>query len=271
MGQFSRMYADNDKEQNQLTVKDMIDNIIDCLNRAQKRIKELGDISFDLSEVTDDMILADDLEQSIDEISGLYEYINSALVFAVYAGEKDVQLHQEGKDDLFGFGPDSAEMRERYLDWAQEIGDNVWYQDGSYELLESFFDEKLFSLSSGLALSKLNLDTNILCDLYNSSDIDALLYLRRFCFGEQLEFVDDLICANNRFIEGEPDETSIKSEDEYHDRKWNLFRSFGVDKDDLGQMVPCSGKSSLENQIESANNRISKQNILTANVKEMEL
>lgn len=51
----------------------LVDNLVDCLQRAQERIKELGEVSPDLPYVTDDMALVDDIEKSLEDLQELFE------------------------------------------------------------------------------------------------------------------------------------------------------------------------------------------------------
>ena len=134
-----------------LSLKDVINNMMDALQRAQERLKELGEVSPDLPHVTDDMLLVDDMEKSIDECESLYERINSTLVFATYAGKKTVALFRDGQNDPFGFGPDGFEMREKYWDWANEFG--AWPADEYYEELQGFFEKKMEGLMEKSAIS----------------------------------------------------------------------------------------------------------------------
>lgn len=125
-----------------LTLRDIINNLTDCLQRSQEFIKEHGEISSELDTITDDILLLDDIEKSLENCSDLFEHMNSAMVFASYAGQKSVKMYENGINDPFGFGPDGFDMRERYWEWTQELGAGIWKEDDYYEALRSFFDKK---------------------------------------------------------------------------------------------------------------------------------
>lgn len=74
-----------------------------------------------------------------------------------------------------------------------------------------------------------------LCEIYNMSDYDALMYLKPFCIGNQLELVNRLISLNLKYIEGE-NITVEGTEDDYHNEKWKLFEQFGVMMNTQGEM-----------------------------------
>ena len=102
---------------NILTVKETIENIMDELNRATTRLKEIGDIQTDT--ITPDEELISDMEMSIERMQDIYQdasdVVGLALIMACYGGSK--------ADELFGLNIefDSSEMRENYLKWAYEI------------------------------------------------------------------------------------------------------------------------------------------------------
>lgn len=144
--------------ENHLALKDIINNLTDCLQRSQEFIKEHGEISSELDTVTDDMLLLDDIEKSLEDCFGLFEHMNSAMVFASYAGQKSVKMYENGINDPFEFGPDGFDMRETYWEWAQEIGAGVWKEDEYYENLSGFFEKKVEQLIKDSELFEDHLD-----------------------------------------------------------------------------------------------------------------
>lgn len=84
------------------------------------------------------------------------------------------------------------------------------------------------------------IDIKKLCEAYNRSDLEALLYLKNFCVGNDSRLIEDLINANlNFYEEGYHRKTAINNEGEYHVKKWDLFERFGVTRGLDDQMVPA--------------------------------
>ena len=85
---------------NILTVKETIENIVDELNRATTRLKEIGDIQTDT--ITPDEELISDMEMSIERMQDIYQDAHDvgglALIMACYGGSK--------ADELFGLNID---------------------------------------------------------------------------------------------------------------------------------------------------------------------
>lgn len=75
-----------------------------------------------------------------------------------------------------------------------------------------------------------------LCELYTDSDLAALHYLKSYCNPEQSIELEHVINLNLKWIEGEAVEVN-GSEEDYHERKWKLFKQFGVLKDAGGEMI----------------------------------
>lgn len=95
------------------------------------------------------------------------------------------------------------------------------------------------------------LDLEDLCFLYNRSELEALLYIARTCPDHQHELLVDLVNANMKHISG-MDVASSMTEAEYHAKKWEFFREFGVCADKSGAMVisrPVSSLSLLASEV----------------------
>lgn len=77
----------------------------------------------------------------------------------------------------------------------------------------------------------------LLCEAFNRGDLDALLYLKDFCTDEKLTELERLIETNLYYFEGVEPTKPVMFEQEYHDRKWMLFKTFGVNCNRGGEMV----------------------------------
>lgn len=84
-------------------------------------------------------------------------------------------------------------------------------------------------------------DAAKLCELYEDSDLAALYYLVPYCSSEQAIELEHLIKLNLKWIEGEAVEVRGREED-YHERKWQLFQQFGVRKDTHSEMILAEEK-----------------------------
>lgn len=69
-----------------------------------------------------------------------------------------------------------------------------------------------------------------LCKAVNSSDFDAFMYLKDFCNLEQEELLERCVVLNTETDIGFGREESTPEEnEEYFDKKWKLFCSFGIE------------------------------------------
>lgn len=86
-------------------------------------------------------------------------------------------------------------------------------------------------------------DAAKLCELYEDSDLATLYYLAPYCSSEQAIELEQLIKLNLKCIEGETVKVN-GSEEDYHERKWKLFKQFGV-QDAHGEMILAEKKERL--------------------------
>lgn len=110
-----------------LTIKEIISNAIDEMQRAKETIGSLHEL---LNEpigdgvaMTDDEILIDDMNSSIERLATIENIILVALNAAVYAGN----IEASGKGFVDDFGADSLSHRAEYLAFAEQY--DLPYQD----------------------------------------------------------------------------------------------------------------------------------------------
>lgn len=103
-----------------LTIKEIINNAIDEMQRARETIGELyeslGEPISDGQPMTDDEILIDDMNSSIERLATIENTILVALNAAVYAGN----IEASGKGFVNDFGADSLSHRAEYLAFAEQ-------------------------------------------------------------------------------------------------------------------------------------------------------
>ena len=110
-----------------LTIKEIIDNAIDDMQRAKETIEDLqGECRYHLGidgTLTDTEVLIDDMEHSIERLATIENTILVALNAAVYAGN----IEASGKGFVNDFGADSLSHRAEYLAFAEQY--DLPYQD----------------------------------------------------------------------------------------------------------------------------------------------
>ena len=89
-----------------LMITDIINNMIDELDRAREMLKG--------NEDAENSMLLSDIESSLERASDLKERIEFALILAVYAGAEDCK-------NGFVYECDNSEWREKYLKAASEV------------------------------------------------------------------------------------------------------------------------------------------------------
>lgn len=103
-----------------LTIKEIINNAIDELQRARESIGYLheciGELISDGYPMTDDEILINDMNKSIERLATIENTILVALNAAVYAGN----IEASGKGFVDDFGADSLSHRAEYLAFAEQ-------------------------------------------------------------------------------------------------------------------------------------------------------
>lgn len=104
-----------------LTIKDIINNVIDELQRAKESIKDKCEGNL----LPHDAELFDDVDKSIERLSSIENTVLVALVAAVYAGN----LESDGKAFNGDFGADSLDHRREYLAMAEQY-DLPYTKDG---------------------------------------------------------------------------------------------------------------------------------------------
>ena len=110
-----------------LTIKEIINNAIDEMQRAQDAIKtlyeRLGEPIGSNTAISDDEMLIEDMNSSIERLATIENTILVALNLAVYAGN----IEASGKGFINDFGADSLAHREEYLAFAEQY--DLPYED----------------------------------------------------------------------------------------------------------------------------------------------
>ena len=97
-----------------LDIEERINNVIDELNRAVERIKEIGE--FYENTITSDEELVSDMQLSIERMQEVYDIIGLALIMAGQCGVYSKKLYSNSNIEH-----DSVFMRKEYLKWALDI------------------------------------------------------------------------------------------------------------------------------------------------------
>lgn len=144
-----------------LSYTDVISNAMDCLQRAQERIKELGEVSPDLPTITDDMTLVDDIEKSLEDLAELESVQMDEKAYSVDINNKDLPVQfavlwgmemadaradEKRYQEMQGY--DSQELYQLFQGWGNE------YLQSEYDDTVAFFEEKLDGLMEKCGLSK---------------------------------------------------------------------------------------------------------------------
>ena len=121
------------------TIKDIISNAIDEMQRAQDIIKYLYEsvgepIGCDKA-ITDGKILIDDMNKSIERLGTIENIILVALNAAVYAGN----IESDGKGFINDFGADSLSHRAEYLAFAEQY--DLPYNDDGLIATDYVYDD----------------------------------------------------------------------------------------------------------------------------------
>lgn len=122
-----------------LTIKDIIGNAIDEMQRAQETIQDLqaecrDHLGID-GTLTDTEVLIEDMNNSIERLSTIENTILVALNAAVYAGN----IEADGKGFINDFGADSLSHRAEYLAFAEQY--DLPYQDDGLIATDCVYDE----------------------------------------------------------------------------------------------------------------------------------
>ena len=96
-----------------LNIEDRINNVIDELNRATTRLRELGEFSEDT--ITSDSELVADMETSIERMAEIWDIVGLALIIAGNVGAKSKELFDKNIEF------DSPEIRLKCVEWALDI------------------------------------------------------------------------------------------------------------------------------------------------------
>lgn len=121
-----------------LTIKEIINNAIDELQRAQETIEDLQSECRDHlgidGTLTDTEILIDDMNSSIERLATIENTILVALNAAVYAGN----IEASGKGFVNDFGADSLSHRFEYLAFAEQY--DLPYDDNGLIATDCVYD-----------------------------------------------------------------------------------------------------------------------------------
>ena len=122
-----------------LTIKDIINNAIDEMQRAREAIgylhECLGELIGDGQPMTDDEILIDDMNKSIERLATIEDTILVALNAAVYAGN----IESSEKGFINDFGADSLSHRAEYLAFAEQY--DLPYDDEGLIATDCVYDD----------------------------------------------------------------------------------------------------------------------------------
>lgn len=122
-----------------LTIKEIIDNAIDEMQRAQETIKYLyeilGEPICSNESISDDEILIDDMNKSIERLATIENTILVALNAAVYAGN----IETSEKGFINDFGADSLSHRAEYLAFAEQY--DLPYGDDGLIATDCVYDD----------------------------------------------------------------------------------------------------------------------------------
>lgn len=108
----------------------ILNNAVDALSAAEDILKGL-----DVQEGDETLSVIEDVQKSILDLYGLANTIYIALAYATYTGHKELE-----DPDKFGFGADSFEWRNKYLDWAEDT--ELDSGDEYYDVLSDTFEKK---------------------------------------------------------------------------------------------------------------------------------
>ncbi len=121
-----------------LTIKEIINNAIDEMQRARETIgylhECLGEPIGDGVAMTDDEILIDDMNKSIERLATIENTILVALNAAVYAGN----IEASGRGFVDDFGADSLSHRAEYLAFAEQY--DLPYDDDGLIATDCVYD-----------------------------------------------------------------------------------------------------------------------------------
>lgn len=122
-----------------LSIKEIIDNAIDEMQRAKETIKDLyeslGEPINNGQPITDDEMLIEDMNKSIERLSTIENTILVSLCAAVYAGN----IESSGKGFIDDFGADSLSHRAEYLAFAEQY--DLPYNDDGLIATDCVYDD----------------------------------------------------------------------------------------------------------------------------------
>ena len=121
-----------------LTMKEIINNAIDEMQRAKETIQDLQSECRDHlginGTLTDTEVLIEDMNSSIERLATIEDIILVALNAAVYAGN----IEADGKGFINDFGADSLSHRFEYLAFAEQY--DLPYDDDGLIATDCVYD-----------------------------------------------------------------------------------------------------------------------------------
>ena len=121
-----------------LTIKEIINNAIDEMQRAKETIQDLQSECRDHlginGTLTDTEVLIEDMNSSIERLATIEDIILVALNAAVYAGN----IEADGKGFINDFGADSLSHRFEYLAFAEQY--DLPYDDDGLIATDCVYD-----------------------------------------------------------------------------------------------------------------------------------
>ena len=183
-----------------LTIKEIVNNAVDEMQRAQDTIKalyeSLGEPIGSNESITDDEMLIEDMSNSIERLATIENTILVALNAAVYAGN----IESDGKGFVGDFGADNLDHRAEYLAFAEQY--ELPYQEDGKIATDVVYDEVSKYMQEHYTTSKLNPKEiafkENLEDIYDASNVYGI-NVDALSDDEIIELYDDVqeILAND--------------------------------------------------------------------------
>ena len=113
----------NDKNDNELTFEEEVNNVIGCMEYWEKRVGEYV-MELNESSLSEDECVMEDTQKALEFIRKIPAIISGACVLAAYAGED-----WASNEDKYGFGADSYEYTDKYIKGAMELAEVYGTED----------------------------------------------------------------------------------------------------------------------------------------------
>ena len=123
------------QNEDKLTFEEELKNVIGCMEYWEQRV---GEYVMELNEcsLSEDECVMEDTQKALEFIRKLPEIISGACVLAVYAGED-----WAGSETEYGFGADSYEYCDKYIEGGMELADVYGTEDFHNDYMDYFKKE----------------------------------------------------------------------------------------------------------------------------------